>query len=155
MSYMSDREFKAKLKEIQKENEGIERKRKLREERMKIFPKIKLPSTSKIVLFVVFLLCLQIVLYCENAMTTSGNYAALYVLIGAPVSLVPVVLSYYWKSKAENTKDGIVYEKAMLKENTTSVTKTSSSNTSLSNASSDTSNTSKDSSGKESNSWIN
>lgn len=125
---MSDKEFKAKMKEIQRENEGIEKKKALREERMKYLPKIKLPSTSKIVLLVAFILCIQIVLYCENVMTASGNYSALYVLIGAPVSLVPVVLSYYWKSKAENTKDGIVFEKAMIKENASNVASSSSSN---------------------------
>lgn len=148
MSYMSDKEFKAKMKEIQRDNEGIEKKKALREERMKYLPKIKLPSTSKIVLLVVFILCIQIVLYCENAMTVSGNYSALYVLIGAPVSLVPVVLSYYWKSKAENTKDGIVFEKAMLKESASSVTNSSSSNTVSDESTSNKNNS-------ESKSWIN
>lgn len=145
---MSDKEFKAKMKEIQRENEGIEKKKALREERMKYLPKIKLPSTSKIVLLVVFILCIQIVLYCENVMTVSGNYSALYVLIGAPVSLVPVVLSYYWKSKAENTKDGIVFEKAMIKENASNVASSSSSNIVGDESTSNKSNS-------ESKSWIN
>lgn len=145
---MSDKEFKAKMKEIQRENEGIEKKKALREERMKYFPKIKLPSTSKIVLLVAFILCIQIVLYCENVMTVSGNYSALYVLIGAPVSLVPVVLSYYWKSKAENTKDGIVFERAMIKENASNVASSSSSNIVVDESTSNKSNS-------ESKSWIN
>lgn len=145
---MSDKEFKAKMKEIQRENEGIEKKKALREERMKYLPKIKLPSTSKIVLLVAFILCIQIVLYCENVMTVSGNYSALYVLIGAPVSLVPVVLSYYWKSKAENTKDGIVFERAMIKENASNVASSSSSNIVVDESTSNKSNS-------ESKSWIN
>jgi hypothetical protein len=42
-----------------------------------------------------------------------GDISAMYVLIGVPVSLVPIVLGYYWKSKNENTAGGITYDIAM------------------------------------------
>lgn len=114
MGYMSEKEFNSRLKKIQDKNIEKERKRKLREEKLKYFPKFKLPSTSKLVLFAVFLLCIEIIIFCQYAMIVLGDTSALYVLIGVPVSLVPVVLGYYNKSKAENSKDGITYDLAML-----------------------------------------
>ena len=113
MSYMSDREYKSRLKAIQESNRSKEREMKLEKERKKYGFKLKLPSTSKIVLAITFLMCLQIMFFCEYAMLTSGDFSALYVLIGIPTALVPVCLGYYWKSKNENTKGGIVYEQAM------------------------------------------
>ena len=46
-------------------------------------------------------------------MEKTGDLSALYVLIGVPVSLVPICLGYYWKSCQENTSGGIVYDTAM------------------------------------------
>ena len=71
-------------------------------------------STSKIALFIVFVLCIQIILFCEFMMFTTKDISAMYVLIGVPVSLISVVLGYYHKSTAENTVGGIVYDSAML-----------------------------------------
>ena len=113
MSYMSEREYKSRLKAIQEFNKNKEREMKLAKERNKYGFKLKLPSTSKIVLAITFLMCLQIMFFCEYAMLTSGDFSALYVLIGAPVTLVPIALGYMVKSKAENTSGGIVYEQAM------------------------------------------
>ena len=111
---MSDREYKSRLKAIQESNRSKEREMKLEKERKKYGFKLKLPSTSKIVLAITFLMCLQIMFFCEYAMLTSGDFSALYVLIGAPVTLVPIALGYLVKSKAENTKNGITYDLAML-----------------------------------------
>ena len=41
------------------------------------------------------------------------DLTALYTLIGVPVSLVPVALGCFYKSKAEDTVNGIVYETAL------------------------------------------
>lgn len=43
-----------------------------------------------------------------------GDMSAMYALISVPVTLVPIVISFYNKSKAENTQFGITYEMAML-----------------------------------------
>ena len=43
-----------------------------------------------------------------------GDMSAMYALISVPVTLVPIVLGYLIKSKAENTQHGITYEIAML-----------------------------------------
>lgn len=115
MGYMSEREYNSRLKKIQDKNITKERKAKLKAEKRKHWPKFKLPSTSKLVLLIVFLLCIEIVIFCEYAMIVLGDASAMYVLIGIPTTLVPVILGYYNKSKAENSKDGITYDLAMLK----------------------------------------
>lgn len=59
------------------------------------------------------LLCVQIVVFCEYAMMTLYDASSLYVLIGIPAALAPIIWGYYSKSKAENTVGGIVYDTAM------------------------------------------
>ena len=113
MNYISEREYEAQMRRLKKINESREREKKLKEERDKYGFKFKMPSTSKIVLFVVFVLCLQILFFCERIMEETGDLSALYVLIGVPVSLVPICLGYYWKSCQENTSGGIIYDTAM------------------------------------------
>ena len=39
--------------------------------------------------------------------------SALYVLLGIPAAMAPIIWAYFSKAKAENTKNGIVYETAM------------------------------------------
>lgn len=114
LRYMSEDEFNLRLKKIQNKNITKERRAKLNEEKRKYWPKLHLPSTSKLVLLVVFLLCIEIIAFCQYAMIVLGDTSAMYVLIGIPTTLVPIVLGYYNKSKAENSKDGITYEMAML-----------------------------------------
>ena len=38
----------------------------------------------------------------------------MYALIGIPATIIPIVLGYYSKSKAENTAGGITYDMAMM-----------------------------------------
>lgn len=71
-------------------------------------------STSKLILLGVILMCVEIVAFCEYAMLSSGDLSSMYVLLGIPVSLIPVCLGYFNKSKAENTAGGIVFETAMM-----------------------------------------
>lgn len=116
MAYISEEEYKIKFKKIQEKNKSKERKRKLKEEdsKCKYKKKLKLPSTSKLVLLAVFLMCIEILVFAQYAMIKLGDISAMYTLIGVPVTLVPVVLAYYSKSRAENTKDGLIYDKTML-----------------------------------------
>lgn len=117
MGYLSEKEYATRLKRVQMDNESKERKRKLREEKNKFRPKIKLPSTSKLVLLVVILMCLEIIFFCQYAMLEFGDTSALYTLIGIPAVLVPTIWGYYSKSKAENTAGGITYDMAMAEMN--------------------------------------
>lgn len=115
MVYMSKKNYDTQMEKIKRNNLSRERKRRLREERMKYFPKFILPSTSKIVLLVAALLCIEILIFCQYMIVITGDTNALYAMVGALVSFVPVVLGYYVKSTKENTKNGITYETAMAK----------------------------------------
>lgn len=123
MSYLSEQEFDTQMEKIKKKNESIERKRKLKEEKSKYkfqfkLP-FKLPATSKLVVLVVFLMCIEVLIFSQYAMIKLGDISAMYTLIGVPVTLVPVVISYMHKARAENTASGLVYEKTMFELNQT------------------------------------
>lgn len=113
MVYMTESQYDSKLAKLQKRNKGIERRRKLREERMKYWPKFVLPSTSKIVLIVSALFCVEILIFCQYMIVKTGDTNALYAMVGALVSFVPVIIGYMVKATKENTFGGITYEIAM------------------------------------------
>lgn len=71
-------------------------------------------TTSKLILLVVFLLCLEIILFTEIFMWTTQDGSSMYSLIGVPLALMPTVVAYYSKAKSENTKGGIIYDTAMM-----------------------------------------
>ena len=117
MFHLTQEEFERKLAEIQEKNKQKEYRRLLREERKKSRTKFKLPSTSKLILLVAFLLCLEIIIFCEYMMIKTGDLSSLYSMIGVASALIPLCLGYYFKSKAENTAGGITYDMAMLEAN--------------------------------------
>lgn len=114
MIYMTKNQYDSELAKIQRRNEGIKRRRKLREERMKYFPKFVLPSTSKIVLIVSAILCLEVLIFCQYMIVVTGDTNALYAMVGSLFTFMAIVLGYFVKSTKENSKDGIVYETAMI-----------------------------------------
>lgn len=71
-------------------------------------------TTSKLLLLAVFLMSVEIIIFCEFMMAKFGDFSAMYALIGVPATLVPTIISYYMKSRAENTVGGITYDTAML-----------------------------------------
>lgn len=113
MRYLTDSQYQNQMKKIQMKNKQKERRRKLRDEKNKYKPKLKLPTTSKLLLIGAVLLCLEIVIFCEYVMVKLQDSSSMYVLIGIPASLIPIILGYFYKSKAENTSGGIVFETAM------------------------------------------
>lgn len=113
MNYISEQEYEAQMRRLKKINESREREKKLKEERYKYGFRFKMPSTSKIVLFVSLVICLQIIFFCERLMVELKDTSALYVLLGIPAAMAPIIWAYFSKAKAENTKNGIVYETAM------------------------------------------
>jgi len=113
MWYLTDKQYCARMQRIKKRNRQKEKLAKLKAEKNKNRLKFKLPSTSKLLLLGAVLLCLEIVVFCEYVMLTLQDTSALYVLIGIPASLIPIILGYFYKSKAENTSGGIVFETAM------------------------------------------
>ena len=114
---LTQKEFEKKLADIQEKNKQKEYRKLVREERKKSRTKIKLPSTSKLILLVAFLLCLEIIIFCEYMMVKTGDLSSLYSMIGVASALIPLCLGYYFKSKAENTAGGITYDMAMLEAN--------------------------------------
>lgn len=110
--YLSEADFEKKLKKIKDNNVSKERKGLLQVEKEKYkSSKNQRPlSTSKILLWVVVLICIEIILFSEYAMIRFNDMSTLYTLIGVPVTLIPTVLGYYYKSAKENTVGGIVYE---------------------------------------------
>ncbi len=114
MYYMSKTEYETQLKKIQKENETKQRLKSLKTERNKFKKRFNMPSTSKMILWVVILFSLQIVFFIEYCMIKYGDFSATYALIGIPTTIIPTILGYFYKSKAENTQGGIVYESAMM-----------------------------------------
>jgi hypothetical protein len=113
MKYLTEKEFEKKLAQIQQKKRQYEMKKELREAKRR-FPKLKKPNTSKLIVFVVFLICLQILWFSEHMVVVTGDTSYMYVLIGIPAALIPTVISYYNKAKAENLADsGYVYETRM------------------------------------------
>lgn len=110
---MTKSQYDSELMKLQKRNESIERKRKLRKERMKYFPKFALPSTSKIVLIVSAILCIEILAFCQHMILVTGDTNSLYAMVGALFSFMAIVLGYFVKSTKENTVGGITFETAM------------------------------------------
>ena len=110
---MTKSQFDSKLAKAKRRNETLEYRRRLREERMKYWPKFVLPSTSKIVLIVAALLCIEILFFCQYMIVITGDTNALYAMVGTLVTFVPIVIGYMVKSTRENTAGGIVYETTM------------------------------------------
>lgn len=110
---MTKSRFDAKLAKAKVRNESIEYRRRLREERRKYWPKFVLPSTSKVVLIIAALLCVEILFFCQYMILTTGDTNALYAMVGTIATLATVVLGYMVKSTRENVSGGIVFETAM------------------------------------------
>lgn len=113
MAYMTKNQYDSKLAKLQRKNESIERKRKLREERRKYWPKFIMPSTSKVVLIVAALLCVEILIFCQWMIVKTGDTNSLYAMVGVIMSLASIVLGYFVKSTKENTRNGITFEATM------------------------------------------
>lgn len=115
---MTNKEYEARKKRIELENRDLRQKQKLKELKNKYRTKIKKPTTSKLALLAVFLICFEVLIFAECFMWQFQDSSALYALIGVPVAIIPTLVAYYSKSKAENTVGGITYEMAMLEHQT-------------------------------------
>lgn len=113
--YMTKSKFDTELAKINRKNESIEYRRQLREERRKYWPKFKMPSTSKIVLIVAAILCVEILFFCQWMIVETGDTNALYAMVGVIASMASIVLGYFVKSTKQNTRNGITFETAMAK----------------------------------------
>ena len=113
MSYMSDTKFQAELKKAKRKNLSKERKRLLKNERRKHWPKMKKPSTGKIALWAGFFMMLEVIIFCQYLALKTYDAAPLVGVVSAIGGWMSMFFSYNKKSSIENSKDGIIYETAM------------------------------------------
>lgn len=117
VKYLTKQEYELELKKIKAKNRQIEMKQNLKAAKIKRF-QFKKPNTSKLIVFVVFAICLQILWFSEHMISLTGDTSYMYALIGIPAALIPTVISYFNKAKIENTSDsGYVYEARMAELN--------------------------------------
>ena len=117
VKYLTKQEYELELKKIKEKNQQIKMKRNLKAAKIKRF-QFKKPNTSKLIVFVVFAICLQILWFSEHMISLTGDTSYMYALIGIPAALIPTVISYFNKAKIENTSDsGYVYEARMAELN--------------------------------------
>lgn len=112
VKYLTSREYELELKKIKAQNRQIEMKRNLKAAKVKRF-NFKKPNTSKLIVFVVFAICLQILWFSEHMISLTGDTSYMYTLIGIPAALIPTILGYYAKASKENQVGGITYDTAM------------------------------------------
>lgn len=118
MKYLTQREYERKLREIQRENESIERYNKLRQEKRNIQGGIKKPSTDKLIATYLFIILNVVLIYAMLAMWHFADLSYLGVLITDIAGQVITYYIYAKKATAQNTKGGITYDLAMLEHGT-------------------------------------
>lgn len=101
VKYLTSREYELELKKIKAKNRQIEMKRNLKAAKIKRF-NLKKPRTSKMVLWTVIAICIQILWFTEHMATVTGDTSFMYALIAIPASLIPTVLSYMKNSRVEH-----------------------------------------------------
>ena len=110
MRFLNRTKYEKKLENLKRKNEITKQKNELLAEKNKYKKKT---TTSKLLLIVVVLLCLEIIIFSQYVMIKFQDLTALYTMISVPVTLVPVALGYFYKSKAENTVGGVTYQTAV------------------------------------------
>lgn len=106
-------EHKKRMAKIKRQNTEAKYRAEEETEKKKYKPTKKKIATSKIVLAVMFAVCIEIIIYSQWAMYRLGDLTALITLLGIPACMTTALVSYYHKSGKENTSGGIVYETAM------------------------------------------
>lgn len=77
-------------------------------------PKKKKVAASKLYMIFMLAIAVEIVFFIEFVTIHTGDTSCLYVLASIPVTtLVPSLMSYFKKSRIENSSGGIVYDMAM------------------------------------------
>lgn len=98
---MTQHEYEKRVAKIEARNKDIEMKQNLKAAKIKRF-NWKKPRTSKMVLWTVIIICIQILWFTEHMATITGDTSFMYALIAIPASLIPTVLSYMKNSRVEH-----------------------------------------------------
>lgn len=114
MFVLTKASYEAKMAKIKEHNIQREYRRMLWEERFRYWPRFKTPPTSKIALWAGFLLMLEIIIFCQYLALKTFDTAPIVAMVGAIGGWMSMFFSYNKKSAIENSRDGIVFETAML-----------------------------------------
>lgn len=114
MVLLLQREYERKLKEVQRENESIDRYNKLKKEKRKVSIDIKKPTTDKLIAIYLFIILNVILVYSMISMWNFADLSCLGVLVTDIAGQVITYYIYAKKATAQNTKGGITYDMAML-----------------------------------------
>lgn len=106
-------EHKKRMAKIKRQNTEAKYRAEEEAERQKFKPKKKI-ETSKIVVAVIFMVCIEIIVYSQWVMYRLADLTALITLLGIPACMTTAAVAYLNKSAKQNTKNGITYELAML-----------------------------------------
>lgn len=117
MKYITQSKFENELAKIRVRNKSYERKKLLKAEKNKYRNKIKLPSTTKLVMTYLFILLNTVLIYAMIAMWHFSDLSYLGVLITDIVAQLITFFIYTVKSTKENTVGGITYDLAMKQSN--------------------------------------
>lgn len=120
MRYISKKEYESKMKRIQARNVSRRRRQCLKEERDKYKPRLKLPTTSKLMAAYLFAILNIVLVYAMLAMWHFMDLSYLGVLITDVAAQVLTYTIYSVKALKENSAGGITYDMAF--KNTTSGT---------------------------------
>lgn len=112
---LTARDYEKRLAQLDRAERTLNLKKEVenREKELGLRRSFKKPAWAKVMMALMVLICLEIVIYAEVVMWKHYDLSALYALVGVAASLAAAIWAYCEKSKAENTKGGIVYEKAM------------------------------------------
>lgn len=98
-------ERKAEIRKLEQQIKKIDKSSK---------PKRKRTPSSKKYMILMLTIAIEIVFFIEYITLRTGDTSCLYVLASIPVTtLVPSLMSYFKKSRIENSSGGIVYDTAM------------------------------------------
>lgn len=117
MKYITQSKFENELAKIRVRNKSYERKKLLKAEKNKYRNKIKLPSTTKLVMTYLFILLNTVLIYAMIAMWHFSDLSYLGVLITDIAAQLITFFIYTVKSTKENTVGGITYDLAMKQSN--------------------------------------
>lgn len=106
-------EHKKRMAKIKRQNTEAKYRAEEEAERQKYKPTKKI-ETSKIVVAVIFMVCIEIIVYSQWVMYRLADLTALITLLGIPACMTTAAVAYLNKSAKQNTKNGITYELAML-----------------------------------------
>lgn len=113
MKYISEKEYNLRMKKIQSQNVNIERMQSLKKEKNKYRPKIKLPSTTKLMAVYLFVILNVVLTFAMVTMYQFRDLTYLGVLVTDVAAQILTFFIYTKKSLAENSQGGIVYDLAM------------------------------------------